>query len=466
MEISLLNILKNLTGEFRTDDLNEQEVSDYTARLGKYRRNHALINGGLGNGAYNWRETMLQDYDLYRFLRSYIVGSRLTSFYSDLIWQAPLSFCTTGEDLASVVWNQQWRGQRDQTVADAAAYGDFFLRVVDEVDSVYLKPVSPFHIHQLEKNGQGNVTFYEFTKKYEDERGTVHTYSETARQTENGTVFTTYRDGQQFAYGGGSPTWMEPYDVPLAHAQFLGDNTNIFGRAIVDPISDPLLSLNEIWSFLVDRLRRQDPVLLAQAPQKTLEALEMVEPEHRDEVRAILIPTAPAEEVKNNLEYVAPQSFIQDILAVTEQLYHQIKETTPALALLELQYGWETGNPPSGRALELAREPVIKHVHRIRSRLDPALEYATNVAGQIMALRGLGSFNEPVTLEKTRPVFVNDRQQELELDATLWETAVSVVEAGGDLGAFLRRNGYSEEEVAEIVKPNSGDDSRNQNTEV
>ncbi|NTU63917.1 MAG: hypothetical protein HGB05_11090 [Chloroflexi bacterium] len=48
-----------------------------------------------------------------------------------------------------------------------------------------------------------------------------------------------------------------------------------------------------------------------------------------------------------------------------------------------------------------------------------------------------------------RPVFAVDTLDQLEEEKLLWDTAVQATKAGLPLGSFLRRNGWSDEQIAE-----------------
>lgn len=115
----------------------------------------------------------------------------------------------------------------------------------------------------------------------------------------------------------------------------------------------------------------------------------------------------------------------------------------------------------SGRALRYNRAPAVAKVVQRRPNYDNALVRAQMMSVAIGGMRGyenFGSFDldgfASGKLEHSigeRPVFENDPIDDLEEDKLFWENADLAKKAGVPLEIYLKRKGWSPEEIAEIT---------------
>ena len=123
---------------------------------------------------------------------------------------------------------------------------------------------------------------------------------------------------------------------------------------------------------------------------------------------------------------------------------------------------WNSGGDISGRALRLARQRVTQKVTERRPSYDDALTRAMQMAISIGGYRGYEGYKgfgldsyKRGDLEfhiGDRPVFEVDRFEKLEESKLFWETANTAIKAGMPLAVYLKREGWTDEEVGEVTQ--------------
>jgi len=141
---------------------------------------------------------------------------------------------------------------------------------------------------------------------------------------------------------------------------------------------------------------------------------------------------------------------IKDIIAEIERDYPELRVDLTNI----------TGDI-SGRALRINRGPASAKVIQRRPNYDNALVRAQQMAVAIGGMRGyenFGTFNldsfDAGKLNHSigyRPVFENDPMDKLEEEKILWENAGLAKKSGVPLPVFLKRQGWSQKEIAEIT---------------
>jgi len=139
-----------------------------------------------------------------------------------------------------------------------------------------------------------------------------------------------------------------------------------------------------------------------------------------------------------------------------DALLHELERDYP-----ELQMDiWTTGGDVSGRALRVARQRAESKVRQRRTAYDDAVVRAQQMAVAIGGMRkiegfagfGLESYASG-DLEHSiakRPVFAQDPLDDIEVDAAFWSAANEAVKAGVPLVVYLRRQGWDDDEIAEV----------------
>ena len=116
----------------------------------------------------------------------------------------------------------------------------------------------------------------------------------------------------------------------------------------------------------------------------------------------------------------------------------------------------------NGLALRVARQPTETKVRQRRALYDDGLVRAQQMAVAIGGWRELQGF-EGFDLNSyaagvldhaigDRPVFANDPQDKLELEAALWAAARAAEDAGVGLAAFLERQGWADEKIQRVIE--------------
>jgi len=122
---------------------------------------------------------------------------------------------------------------------------------------------------------------------------------------------------------------------------------------------------------------------------------------------------------------------------------------------------WNAGGDTSGRALRLARQRVTQKVFERRPSYDDALVRAMQMAIGIGGMRGYAAY-KGFDLDSygrgdldfdiaSRPVFEVDEFEKLESDKLFWDTANTAIKAGMPLDVYLRRSGWSDDDVSQIT---------------
>jgi excisionase family DNA binding protein len=169
----------------------------------------------------------------------------------------------------------------------------------------------------------------------------------------------------------------------------------------------------------------------------------------REEANAYYLPSPDArvEPIILPLEVEGYLMHIQEILKDFERDYPELK-----FDALRVQ------GEVSGRALRVARQPVETKVMQRRGAYDDGLKRALQMALSIGGLRNtfpglnLDSYDQGALdfSFAERPVFSNDKFDDFDEELAFWEAAKMAREAGLPLEIFLARNGWSEDDLAEL----------------
>lgn len=153
---------------------------------------------------------------------------------------------------------------------------------------------------------------------------------------------------------------------------------------------------------------------------------------------------------------VAPLQ-IADVLSGIEKIVAKIERDFPELS----EDIDNASGDVSGRALRINRQPVITKVKERRPNYDNALVRAQQMAIAIGGFRkydgfsgydldsfGAGKLDH--TIDPNRPVYEKDPLDDLEVETEFWTSAKAAKDAGIPLLIFLRRNGWSENQIEEL----------------
>lgn len=455
------------------------------ADLDARRTRYAVLWSFFENTAYRdihtWARRMRVDYGLYLYVRNiYNPAYRLADFWGTYLWGGSLdpeagngdrrTSClpieTDNEALRPALaqlWRwSNWAVTKDITTLWGGVLGDVAIRVVDDTarGKVYLQNVHPSSIRDVDLDPFGNVKGYELEESRPDPLGkaTAVVYKETATRDGEAVMYRTYRDGTLYAWNGQAAEWSEPYGfVPLVMIQHRNVGLE-WGWGEAHPALSKIREVDDLASKLSDQIRKTVDVpwlfagmaKLTTAPTLAGATATTDNPEPgRQEMKAIYGPTgSTATALVANLDITGTLAHITGILTELERDYPELRSDVAT-----------SSGDASGRALRVARQRAERKVLQRRAGYDDALVRAQQMAVAIGGMRnyeafagfGLASYGrgELDHAIGERPVFAVDTLDQLEEDKLFWDTAGVAVKAGLPLATFLRRQGWSDEEIAE-----------------
>ncbi len=430
---------------------------------------------------HTWARRMRVDYGLYQYVRNiYNPAYRLGDFWGSYLWggaldpeagngearESCLPIVTENEALRaplSRLWrDSNWGVNKDITTLWGAVLGDVGIRVVDDVarGKVYLQNVHPSTLRDVTLDPFGNVKAYEIEEvRRHPLTGANVTYLETAERDGEAVVYRTRLDGKPYAWNGVAAEWSEPYGfVPMVVVQHRNVGLE-WGWGEAHPALSKIREVDDLASKLSDQIRKSVDVPWLFAGMSKPAATPSLagatptadNPEPgRQEMKAIYGQAgATATPLIANLDIPGTLAHITGILQELERDYPELRADVVTA----------TGDA-SGRALRIARQRAERKVLQRRAGYDEALARVQGMAVAIGGMRqyeayagfGLNSYAQGA-LEHTigeRPVFGVDTVDQLEEEKLLWDAADVAVKAGLPLGTFLRRNGWTDDQVAEF----------------
>lgn len=465
------------------DAQNAATFEDWDARRMRYAILWSMLENTAYRSVHTWSTKLKADYGLYKHIRNiYNPTNRLAVFWQTHLLGGTLDLnAGDGRETPSAipivtdsqaqrtaisqVWRwSNWAMRKDIYTLWGAALGDVGLRVIDDPErqKAYLEIVNPGSIREVTLDAAGNVRGYVIEEIRDDPLGkkTAVTYTEIAERDGDDVVYTTRRDGADFAWQGDAATWREPYGfVPLVLVKHLDVGLD-WGWAEIYPVYGKAREIDDQASKLNDYVRKlvDAPMLFAgvdrpkTTPRTTNTAASDEQPEPgREEIPALYGPVGA-----DAKPLVAPMD-IEAVGANIDRLLAEIERDLP-----ELQHDiWSAGADPSGRALRTARQRVDQKVRLRRPNYDDGLRRALQMAISIAGFRnykGFAGFDldsfKAGNLEFSigdRPVFQADPLDAIEESQALWGAARTATQTGVPLEVFLKRQGWSTADIAEIT---------------
>jgi hypothetical protein len=470
---------------FSTDmDANEQaSFASFEARKLRYAVLWAYFENTAYRDIHTWARRMRVDYGLYQYVRNiYNPAYRIGDFWAIHTMggaldraagdgssvPSALPIITENELLRPAIaqlWTwSNWQIGKEIMTLWGATLGDVGLQVVDDMarGKVYLKLVHPASIRDVTLDPFGNVKGYQIEdqREHPEKPGTTVTYSELASRGDgDAVVYETYLNGKPYAWNGQASAWEESYGfVPLVLIQHRNVGMG-WGWSEFYPALSKIREVDDLASKTSDQVRKTvDGVWLfsGMTAPKTAPSLAGAPPTAdnpepgRQELKAIYstAPGATAQALVAPLDLVGTMAHIQSILSELERDYPELRSDVATAS-----------GDASGRALRVARQRAEAKVMQRRTNYDDALVRAQQMAVAIGGLRGYeafagfgldsygrGELNHQIG---DRPVFAVDPSDQAEADKMFWDTAAVAVKAGMPLGSFLRRSGWTEDEIAE-----------------
>ena len=291
------------------------------------------------------------------------------------------------------------------------------------------------------------------------------TYREEVSREGDLVVYETFLDDGPYAWpentdrtGQPVSTWRVPYGfVPLVVLQH-NDVGLGWGWSELHPVLSKVQEVDGLVSQLSDGIRKfLDPVWIMKGVQKpenkiiafikSLASLGRPQP-GKELVNMVWGP------VESGAQAMVPPLDLAGIRQHIDSLMESIERDVP-----ELSSDIHTASgDASGRALRVARQPVVSKVLQRRMNYDAALVAAQQMAIAIGGFRGYEGY-EGFNLDSyakgdldhsiaDRPVFEEDPLDEIEVHTAFWIGAVAAVKAGLPLEAYLREADWTEERIA------------------
>lgn len=455
--------------------------SDQAARTLRYAVLWAQYEQTSYRKAHTWATAYRKQYSLYKYVRPiYNPAYRLGEFWKAHLFGGLLDteagdagaipIETESETLREAIadlWKySRWPVQKDILTVRGAILGDAAIRVVDDVtrEQVYLELLHPGSIASVLKDPFGNVKAYQIIEDRDDPRGKTGTvtYGETVSRNGDLVVYETFLNGAPYAWpsntdrtGEAVSSWSEPYTfVPLVVIQH-NDVGLDWGWSELHPIRAKVLEADDLASMFSDQVRKTiDPLWLMKGMKKATltmsgadATIDRPDP-GREELQAIWnVPT------DGGAEAMVAKLDLENVLAHLNAILAEIERD-----VIELGTDIHTASgDASGRALRVARQPVVAKVTQRRANYDAAMVAANQMAVAIGGFRGYYPFGldsfAAGDLDHTiaaRPVFEEDALDKIEIDAAFWNAAGQAVKAGMPLEAYLAEAGWDDERISAI----------------
>ena len=471
-----MNSLRAFREEFvASGTYGSEYFADIESRKVRYDILWSQYESTVFRSIHAWAGTYKTRYALYRYIRSvYNPAYRLGEFWKAHLWggmldadaeeTGALPILTTNEGLRpniADIWQwSNWFTRKDTVSLHGAIYGDTILKVVDspEHQKVYLETVYPGTVSILSKDPFGNIKGYTIEEeRLSPSNDRAVTYKETAERSGQDVIYRTYLNDVLYAWNGEASQWSRPYGfIPMVHIQH-NDVGLEWGWSELHPSRSKMHELDDLGSLLSDQIRKSVNAkwfftgVKASSPTITMDTTEdTARPEPGREEEAALY--SPDEGAKAH-PMIAPIDIEGAVLHISEVL-KDLERDYPELKYDALRVSGDV----SGKTLRIARQPAETKVLQRRANYDEQLKRATQMALTIGGLQGLFGGISLDSYESgaldfefgDRPVFAADQMEDYEEQKAFWLAASEAKKAGLPLTIFLKRMGWSEDELEEL----------------
>lgn len=463
---------------------NAQAFADEGARRSRYQAFWAFYENSAYKEIHSWAQSYRSENGLYRYIRNvYNPAYRLGEFWKAHLWGGLLDpEAGDGEEdpsalpiltdnpalrraLAQLWRDSNWQVQKDIVALHGPVLGDAGIRIVDDPvrRKVYLRHLHPATITELTLDPFGNVKGYELEESWPDPQrpGEWIRYRETAERVGGeGVLYRTYRNDQPFAYDGRPAEWVEPYGfIPLVMIKH-NDVGLDWGWSELHAARSKIHEIDDMASLLHDHIRKSvnTPWLFTGLlPGNAVSTMPAASPTlDNPQPGRETIPAMWTASSEASAQALVAGLSIADVGTALDRLRQEIEVDYPELRFEQLRLAGQV----SGLALRIARQPAEVKVLQRRPVYDDALVRAQQMALAIGGFRGyqgyegfdLGSYAAGALEHHIgkRPVFAVDPLDDLEEEHSFWEVATLAKNAGLPLAIYLKRRGWSSQDLAEV----------------
>lgn len=479
-----------------SDQKTLEDFTDYGARRLRYSMLWAMYENTAYDKVHTWAASLKTEKGLYKYIRNiYNPSYRIGEFWKAKLLGGALDLAagdgsetpsclpilTDIEDLRPAigqVWKwSNWQIKKDVFGLWTPVLGDGIIKIVDSPskEKVYMRPIHPSHLRDVTLDEFGNVKGYELEYDVPDPEKQAKTvkFREVVERVEGEDTiyYSTYRNESLYAWEGnpdGQAEWTEDYGfVPMVVLQH-NDVGLDFGWSELHPGLSKFREVDDQASKLHDQIRKlvEGAWLLAGVsdPTKKVSGETVVKkatgqtptdekPQPGRTEQKFLYSTNADAKAHSLVAPIEVEQVTNSIMKLVGELERDYPELRVDIA--------NASGDISGRALRYNRAPAVAKVVQRRPNYDNALVRAQMMAVAIGGMRGYENFSDfdldsfaSGGLEHSigdRPVFDNDPIDDLEENKLFWENAELAKKAGVPLTVYLKREGWSEEEIAEIT---------------
>lgn len=464
------------------DTMNEADFSNFDSRQTRYDIYWAFYENTAYRDLHKWATAYRASYGLYKYIRniynpayrigefwkSHLMGGALDPLAGDgKTAPSALPIRTENEALRPAIaqlWTwSNWQISKDILCLHGAVMGDVVIKVVDDPirEKCYLKVIHPGTMRDVTLDDFGNVKAYTIEEERPDplRPGQTATYREIAGRDGDMVTYQTLRNGDLYAWSGGVAEWAEPYGfIPMVLIQH--NNVGMsWGWSELHPCRSKFHEVDDLASKLSDQVRKMvDAPWLFSGVDKPKKATTTTgtdatttRPEPgREELPALYGPVgANATPLVAPLDIGSTAAYIKTICEELERDYPELNADVHNIQ-----------GDISGRAIRISRQPVEAKVEQRRANYDNALVRAQQMAVAIGGYRGYKNFTgfnldsyAAGALDHSigaRPVFPVDPLDNIEIEQAFWTAAGAANTAGAPLEIYLRRQGWTDEQIAEL----------------
>jgi hypothetical protein len=399
---------------------------------------------------------------------------RAVEFYVSKLWPGPLEralpIVTKNKQLAAAIakiWEwSNWSAQKQVAARWLSNFGDLFIKVSEKAENnivtrVYLDPIKPKHVTDFELDERGFLTYIRIDVPTDDEMHT-EVWSKTRG---NYRVWRHNRSIETPIDQLGSPRETKTFQelgfdfIPIVHAKFqdIGESRGVgcFVHAL-DKIDEANRQATRLHQILF-RYNKPTTAVSANAmdasgkplPPPVLTGRDGFSTEDRsnplvqgDDDIWTLPGTASLEQMVPNIQYDAA-------LAILNAQMNEISDDLPEILYYELKDKGEMSNV----ALKTLLGPAIDKVLEARGNAEAALIRANQMALTIAGIHRLDGFQDLGTFESGALAHTFAERDVIPPSAKEKADTVSAeVTAGMPLLISLKRNGFSETEIQEVMQ--------------
>ena len=399
---------------------------------------------------------------------------RAVEFYVSKLWPGPLEralpiVVEAGNkkivEPIQQIWTwSNWGAQKQVAARWIANFGDLFLKVAQKIEDnqvtrVYLDPLKPKYVTDLELDERGFVTYIRIDVPTEDQ---MHT--EVWSKTRGGYRLWKHSHSVSTPLDQlGEPTDQKTFDdlkfdfIPIVHAKFqdIGETRGIgcFVHAL-DKIDEANRQATRLHQILF-RYNKPTQAVSANAMDASGKPLPPPVIAGRDGSKSsegavklgdddvfTLPGMAKLEQMVPNIQYNAA-------LEILNAQMNELSNDLPEILYYELKDKGEMSNV----ALKTLLGPAIDKVLEARGNAEPALVRADQMALTIAGLHGLEGFPDLGSFENGDFDHSFAEREVIPMSAKeKAETIKAQTEAGVPFVSALKLNGYTEEQIKEMTE--------------